>query len=78
MNGRFVLGLKQVFKIITTTPSFRTCQFKHDVNIKYEAWRNLLNRTGILCVVHVPLWRGFRGEVKADFFVNIKYDIFLE
>ncbi len=28
-------------------PSFRTCQFKHDVSIKYEAWRNLLNRTGI-------------------------------
>jgi hypothetical protein len=28
--------------------------------------------------VHVPLWRGFRGEVKADFFVNIKFDNFLE
>ncbi len=27
--------------------------------------------------MHVPLRRGFRGEVKADFFVNIKYDIFL-
>jgi hypothetical protein len=34
--------------------------------------------TGILGAVHVPLWRGFKGEVKADFFVNIKYEIFLE
>ena len=29
------------------TPSFRTCQSKHDVSIKYEVWRNLLNRTRI-------------------------------
>ena len=35
-----------------------------------------VNWTGILGVMHVPLWRGFRGEVKADFFVNIKYEIF--
>ncbi len=34
--------------------------------------------TGVLGVMHVPLWRGFRGEVEADFFVNIKYDFFLE
>ncbi len=24
--------------------------------------------TGILGAVHVPLWRGFKGEVKAEFF----------
>ena len=30
--------------------------------------RSTVKWTGILGAVHVPLWRGFKGEIKAEFF----------